>query len=152
MQLQFAATRRLGDTRLSAARAAHLHAEMSEPASIRRAGHAVSYDIWDHAIPEHELDVYESSILLWLYRETFGRGMEQGDMVSIAQVAAGVRCSRRKAAYALNRLSALGLVVRTRKYYRGKRAFAPSWLEVQVAEAPAEPAAGLPRRDRYRQS
>jgi DNA-binding transcriptional ArsR family regulator len=101
-------------------------------------GNAIDFRIWDKLIEQLELDAYSSSVLLWLYRETHGRGMYFGRQISIGQIAKAIRISRRTVMRRLNILDGHGLTIRTRKHEPGHRNYAPTYIEVHLPPAPEE--------------
>lgn len=110
--------------------------------TVPEAGRAIDYRIWDELIELHGLTVYESGILLWLYRHTHGHGWHNGRPVSLAEISRAVRCGRRTTMRALNRLQAGGLVARTRQHGYNQRSFAATVIAVTLEPAgnPQNPA------------
>lgn len=101
-------------------------------------GRAIPFAVWDTVIPRYELSVIESSVLLYLCRETIGRGMYHGDAISLTQVGAALRLSEASVRRALNVLDRHGLIVRTRRHEVGRREYAVTHITVTLpAEVPS---------------
>lgn len=100
----------------------------SQPTS----GNAIPFSVWDTHIHRHELTTNESSTLLFLCRRTIGYGRQDGDYISIADVARGIRVSPSCAKRALTRLAACGLIVRTIRTEPGKSAYARTHIRVTL--------------------
>jgi hypothetical protein len=114
----------------AAAPPAKIVALRAAPAS----GNAIPFKVWDVLIAQHELSIVESGVLLYLCRETIGYGHHGGDLVSLNQVANALRIDRRSAMRALERLSYLGLIERTRRFEQGKREYGKTHIRVTLED------------------
>ena len=82
-------------------------------------GNAIPFVIWDELIAAHELSIVESGVLLFLCRKTHGYGHHAGALISVTDIAWGLRIGRATTKRALERLSQLGLIERNRRIEPG---------------------------------
>ena len=57
-------------------------------------GNAIPFSVWDVQIDRCRLSIVESGVLLYLCRRTIGYGHHAGTLISIGEIAAGLRIGR----------------------------------------------------------
>jgi hypothetical protein len=95
-------------------------------------GNAIPFVIWDELIAAHQLSIVESGVLLFLCRKTHGYGHHAGALISVTDVAYGLRIGRATTKRALERLSQLGLIERNRRIEPGAREYAITHIRVTI--------------------
>ena len=108
------------------------------PAPVRElhaapaSGNAIPFIVWDVLIDAYELSVVESGVLLFLCRRTIGYGHHLGALLSITDIAYGLRIGRASAKRALDRLDAAGLIERNRRNEAGSKEYAHTHIRVTL--------------------
>lgn len=100
-----------------------------------KSGNAIPFAIWDVVIAQYELEHRDSSMLLYLCRLTIGYGHHAGDLISIAQLAHGLRISTASVKRSLTRLELLKLIERTRRREPGSRECAVTHIRVTLPDS-----------------
>lgn len=109
-------------------------ADELSPRRRRDSGHAIPFAIFDYVIPDYGLQPFESLVLTYLARETFGRGRAGGAQVSLNDVARALRLSRSAAIRALAVLESHGLVERTLTHRPDSAAPAATFIRVVIPD------------------
>jgi hypothetical protein len=102
----------------------------------------IDFRIWDELIERYSLGVHMSSVLLLCYRESHGRGMHYGAPLSIATLAAGLRCSKATVKRCLRHLETLGLLARTRRHERVRGAYLATIIAATLPTAESDEPTG----------